>query len=128
MLKAKESVDNMLAANALPQTTKSGSLILKSGNKRHTLLNSQGERTALGSYYEQKTANELPVGGFDPTQAPYRGAGGNTEYIRMRNGEERAVRRYDPAENDYRFTKLGSPAKASILVSKETTSCKSLLK
>ena len=95
----------MLAANARPQTTKSGSLILKSGNKRHQLLTSQGERTALGEYYEQKSRDELPVGGFDPTQAPFRE--GNTEYIRMRNGEERAVRRYDPAENDYRFTKLG---------------------
>ena len=95
----------MLAANAMPQTTKSGSVISKSGNKRHQLLTSQGERTALGSYYKQKTANELPVGGFDPTQAPFRE--GNTEYIRMRNGEERAVRRYDPADNDYKFTALG---------------------
>ena len=48
MLKTKQSIDNMLAANARPQSTKSGSVILKTGNKRHTLLNSQGERTALG--------------------------------------------------------------------------------
>ena len=106
MLKTKQSIDNMLAANARPQSTKSGSVILKTGNKRHTLLNSQGERTALGEYYEQKSSNELPVGGFDPTQAPFRE--GNTEYIKMRSGEERAVRRYDPADNEYKFTKLGT--------------------
>ena len=57
----------MLAANARPQSTKSGSVILKTGSKRHTLLNSQGERTALGGYYEQKNSDELPMGGFDPT-------------------------------------------------------------
>ena len=105
MSKAKESIDNMLAANARPQNTKSGSVILKSGNKRHKLLTSQGERTALGSYYEQKTADELPVGGFDPNTVPFRE--GNTEFIKMRSGEERAVRRYDPADKEYKFTKLG---------------------
>ena len=101
----QQSIDDMLAANARPQNTKSGSVILKSGNKRHTLLTSQGQRTALGEYYEQKSSDELPVGGFDPTQAPFRE--GNTEFIKMRNGEERAVRRYDPADNEYKFTKLG---------------------
>ena len=105
MLKLQQSIDTMLAANAKPQSTEGGSVILKSGNKRHTLLNSQGERTTLGEYYEQKSSDELPVGGFDPTQAPFRE--GNTEFIKMRNGEESAVRRYDPAENEYKFTKLG---------------------
>ena len=105
MLKTKQSIDVMLAANARPQSTKSGSVILKTGNKRHTLVNTTGERTALGEYYEQKTSLELPVGGFDPTQSSYRE--GNTEYIKMRSGEERAVRRYDPADNEFKFTKLG---------------------
>ena len=103
--KLQQSIDTMLAANAKPQSTKGGSVILKSGNKRHTLLNSQGQRTALGEYWEQKTADELPLSGFDATQSPFRE--GNTEYIKMRNGEERAVRRYDPADNEYKFTKLG---------------------
>jgi len=71
----------------------------------HTLVTSTGERTALGEYYEQKSTDELPVGGFDPTQAPFRE--GNTEYIKMRSGEERTVRRYDPVDNEYKFTKLG---------------------
>ena len=95
----------MLTANVKLHNTKSGSVLLKSGNRRHTLVNTTGERTALGEYYEQKSSNELPVGGFDPTQAPFRE--GNTEYIKMRSGEERAVRRYDPADNEYKFTKLG---------------------
>ena len=95
----------MLTADVNPHNTKSGSVLLKSGNKRHILVNTTGERTALGEYYEQKSSNELPVGGFDPTQSSYRE--GNTEYIKMRSGEERAVRRYDPADKEYKFTKLG---------------------
>ena len=104
MLKAKESVDNMLSANARPQTTKSGSVILKSGNRRHTFVSTTTERTQLGEYYEQKTNTDLPVGGFDPTQAQFRE--GNAEYIKMRNGQERVVRRSDPADNEYKFSKL----------------------
>ena len=95
----------MLTANANPQNTNSGSVIIKSCNKRHILVNTTGKRTALGEYYEQNSSNELPVGGFDPTQAPY--TEGNTEFIKMRSGEERAARRYDAADNDYKLTKLG---------------------
>ena len=95
----------MLAANAKPQNTQSGSVILRSGNKRHILVSPTGTRTKLGEYYERKTSNELPVGGFDNTQAPYRE--GDAEFIKMRNGQERVVRRYDPADNEYKFTQLG---------------------
>jgi len=105
MPKSKESIDAMLADNVRSQTTKSGSVILKSGNRRHTLLNVQGKRTALGRYYEIKTASDLPAGGFDPTQAQYRD--GNTEYIKMRSGEERAVRRYNPVDNEWKLSALG---------------------
>lgn len=105
MSTAKQSIDSMLTDNVNPHNTKSGSVILRSGTKRLTLVTSTRERTALGEYYEQKSRNELPVGGFDPTQASYRE--GNTEFIRMRSGEERTVRRYDPVDNEYKFTKLG---------------------
>ena len=44
----------MLTANVKLHNTKSGSVLLKSGNRRHTLVNTTGERTALGEYYEQK--------------------------------------------------------------------------
>ena len=92
MSKARQSIDQMLQASATPQNTKSGSVILRSGNRRHILVNPTEERTKLREYYEQKISNDLPVGGFDFTQSPFRE--GNTELIVMRNGEERAVRRY----------------------------------
>ena len=104
MLRAEQSIDQMLTANVNPHSTKSGSVILRSGTKRHTLVSTTGERTALGSYHEQQSSEEWPVGGFDPTQAPFRE--GNTEYIKMRSGEERTVRRYDPVDNEYKSTKL----------------------
>ena len=59
MLKVKQSIDQMLTANVNLHSTKSGSVLLKSGNKRHTLVSTTGERTALGSYYEQQSSNEL---------------------------------------------------------------------
>ena len=71
-MKAKESVDIMIAASDRPQNIKTGSVILKIGNKRHPLESTTRERTKLGEYYEQKSSAELPVGGFDPTQAPFR--------------------------------------------------------
>ena len=52
MLNAKQSIDQMLTANVKLHNTKSGSVLLKSGNRRHTLVNTTGERTALGEYYE----------------------------------------------------------------------------
>ena len=103
--KAKQSIDSMLTGNAKPQNTKGGSVILRSGNKRHTLVTTTGEKTKLGEYYEGKSSTELPVGGFDHTQAPFRE--GNSEFIKMRSGEERVVRRYDPADNEYKLTALG---------------------
>ena len=103
----------MPTANAEPQSTKSGSVILRSGNRTHTLVSTTGERTKLGGYYEQKSSNELPIGGFDPTQAPCREV--NAEYIKMRNCEERVVRRYDPTDGEYKLQIL---VKASTLVSR----------
>ena len=123
MLKSQQSIDTMLAANARPQNTKSGSVILKSGNKRHTLLTSQGERTALGEYYEQKSRDELPVGGFDPTQAPFRE--GNTEYIKMRSGEDTLS---DVMIQLTTTTSSPSSAKVFTLVLREITLCKYLLR
>ena len=104
--KAKQSIDTMLAAGVTPRDTKGGAAILKgAGARYHQLISTTGEKTRLGEYYESKTGKELPVGGFDPRTSPYRQ--GDTEYIRMRNGEERAIRRYSPAENQFQFTALG---------------------
>jgi len=104
-VKSTASIDQMLQPSATPQNTQSGSVILRSGSRRHILVNPRGERTNSGEYYKQKTSNELPFGGFDFTQSPFRE--GNTEFIKMRNGEERAVRRYSPVDNEYKLTVLG---------------------
>ena len=104
--KGKESLDSLLAAGSVPRNTKGGAVILKGqGARYHQLVGTTGEKTRLGEYYETKTGQELPVGGFDPRQAPYRQ--GDTEYIQMRNGEEKVTRRYSPVENQFQFTALG---------------------
>ena len=103
--KATESIDNMLVAGNTPRDTKGGSVILGQGARYHQLINTTGEKTRLGEYYETKTGQDLPVGGFDPRQSPYRL--GDTEYIKMRNGEEKVTRRYSPVENQFNFTALG---------------------
>ena len=103
--KAKESIDSMLAAGVAPRDTRGGAVILKTGARYHALVTTAGDKTKLGTYWEEKTSEELPVGGFDPTQSPFRQ--GDVEYIRMRSGQERAVRRYSPVDNEYKFTALG---------------------
>jgi len=103
--KAKESIDNMLTAGVTRRDTRGGAVILKTGARYHALVTTAGDKTKLGTYWEEKTSEELPVGGFDPTQSPFRQ--GDVEYIRMRSGQERAVRRYSPVDNEYKFTALG---------------------
>ena len=91
--KSKASIDSMLSSGVEARNTKGGAVILKGqGARYHTLLSTTGEKTRLGEYYETKTGKELPVGGFDPRQSPYRE--GDTEYIKMRNGEHKVTRRY----------------------------------
>ena len=96
----------MLVAGVTPKDTRGGAVILKgAGARYHQLVGTTGEKTRLGEYYETKTGQDLPVGGFDPRQSPYRL--GDTEYIKMRNGEEKVTRRYSPVENQFQFTALG---------------------
>ena len=74
--KGKESLDSLLAAGSVPRNTKGGAVILKGqGARYHQLVGTTGEKTRLGEYYETKTGQELPVGGFDPRQSPYRHGG-----------------------------------------------------
>ena len=67
--KLKQSIDNMIVAGNTPRDTKGGSVILGVGARYHQLVGTTGEKTRLGEYYETKTGQELPVGGFDPRQA-----------------------------------------------------------
>ena len=87
----------MLAAGVTPRDTRGGAVILKTRARYHQLISNTGEKTRLGEYYEAKAGQELPVGGFDPKQSPYRE--GATEHIPMRNGEQKVTRRYSPVEN-----------------------------
>ena len=61
-IKAKERIDDTIAAEG-------GPVILKGpGARYHQLISTTGEKTRLRKYYEDKTGQDLPVGGFDPTQ------------------------------------------------------------
>ena len=79
----RQSVDAMLDRGKQHSTSSSGAVIIKDGGKYHQLVSAAGEKTKLGTYFEQKAGIDLPSGGFDTSQAPYRE--GDTEYIAMRN-------------------------------------------
>ena len=113
----------MVAANARPQTTKGGSVVLKSGNKRHTLVSTTGERTNLGEYYEQKTANELPGGWVIRLKLRFVKATLNTSRCEM----GRSVLSADTTQLTTTIS-LQSLARLFVLVSRETMLCKSLLR
>ena len=98
-------INEFVAAGLQPRTTSAGAVIARNGARFQTLVDASGERTAAGRYFEQASAQDLPVGGFDTSQAPMRS--GDTEYVTMRSGEQRATRRWDPTSQDYRFTALG---------------------
>ena len=97
-------IDAFVAAGLQTRTTSAGAVIARNGARFQTLVDASGERTAAGRYFEQASAQDLPVGGFT-SQAPQRS--GDTEYVMMRSGEQRATRRWDPTSQDYRFTALG---------------------
>ena len=68
-------------------------------------MSTAGAKTKLGTYFEQKTGIDLPVGGFDTSQSPFRE--GDTEYIKMRDGGQKAVRRWSAVDGEYKFTAMG---------------------
>ena len=100
----RTKIDAFVASGQQVAKIPSGAVLARQGPRFQTLVTADGERTAAGAFYEQKTSQDLPVGGFAP-QAPQRS--GDTEFITMRDGLERATRRWDPASQDYKFTKLG---------------------
>ena len=106
MKKRKARIDAFVASGAQPTTTASGAVIARSTGTRHqVLVTNAGARTALGAHYEDHGGTELPVGGYDTSQAPVRE--GDTEYIQMRSGAKKITRRWDPAEGEYSFTAVG---------------------
>jgi hypothetical protein len=63
-----------------------------------------GSGRARGAGTSSWRTRASPAEGYDASQRPVRQ--GNAETIRVR-GKEKTVRRYDPATNDWVYTKLG---------------------
>ena len=103
--KQRERLDSFIAGGAAPKTSASGAVIARVGTRFQQLVDATGDRTAAGRYYEAQTGQELAVGGFDTSQAPQRT--GNTEFIAMRDGTQKATSRWDPTTQAYKFTALG---------------------
>ena len=101
----RAKIDAFVSSGRVVTKVPSGAVLARQGTRFQTLVTADGQRTAAGEYFEEKTTQELPVGGFDNTQAPTRS--GDTEYLTMRDGSQRATRRWDPATQDYKFTALG---------------------
>ena len=102
----KTKTDQFIAAGTAPSKVKSGAVLARQGGTRfQTLVDASGQLTAAGRYYQEKTGQDLPVGSIDNSQAPTRTQ--DTEQISLRDGTQRATRRWDPATQDYKFTALG---------------------
>ena len=70
------------------------------------LLNNKGEVTEYGKYWYNEVKQEaLPREGFDPETPIIRRF--NTDYIKLRNGNEAKVRAWDVGKGTYNYTKMG---------------------
>ncbi len=88
-----------------PQKNKTTESIgLNTGKRSIVLVDNAGKKTPAGSYYEQKTGAELPLGGF-LQQAARREV--NVKTIQLRYGKRGITRRWDAGNNDWTFTALG---------------------
>ena len=104
-VKQRERIDAFIAIGARSKRSASGATIARQGGRFQTLVDARGERTPAGAYYEAQSGEALSIGGFDSTQAPRRTR--NTECVTMRDGTQRATRRWDPATQEFKFTALG---------------------
>ena len=103
--KTKTAVDAAIAADAQPKIPKSGiGLVLKHGRQRQNLVSQAGVLTAVGKYYYEKTDTSPPQR-FDWGQNPVRK--GNSLFIKLLDGSNRAVSRFDILEKTFKPTVLG---------------------
>ncbi len=103
---SKTRINEMIAANTLPQRLKgSEGIALKIGKRIVKLVNDEGESTAAGSYWSAQTGQELPVGGFMQQTAT---RDGNVESIRLRDGWRGVTGRWNEGSGEYKFTRLGN--------------------
>ena len=94
-----------LAAGSNPTIAPSGATVLKHGRSFRNLVTPGGKLTAAGRLYENEAASKLEVKPYATGQAPRRD--NDTEWITLRGGDERVVRRYDSAAQKFKYTALG---------------------
>jgi len=94
-----------IAAGSNPQVAASGATVLRDGRRFKQLVNSAGKLTDAGRLYQGETGVLLDTNSYDTAQAPRRE--GNAEYISMRRGQDKVVRRWDAAMNNWKYTALG---------------------
>ena len=95
-----------IAAGATPQVANSGATVLRGdGRKFKQLVNSAGKLTEAGRLYQGETGTVLATDSYDTDQTPRRE--GNVEYISMRRGKDKVVRRWDAALSKWSYTAVG---------------------
>ena len=99
MLKRNQLIDTTIEGNVQPHRSKSDSLLLKLGDKKHARLQTNGRLTRAGEYYYQKTEQRPP----DLTDGKLVQRG-NTEYL-IRGQSAQVLRRF--AQGEYVYTQLG---------------------
>ena len=92
-------------SNASPARTASGSLIVRQGAKYRVLVDKRGAPTKAGRYWERLTNSALPPPPPAPVAAPVRM--GDREFLQNLEGKQRLLRTYDPATNEFKYTRLG---------------------
>jgi hypothetical protein len=102
----REALDALIAAGVTPsRLVGSEGIALVQGERRIRLVTDDGAPTKQGWYWEQRTGERLPAGGFMQQEA-VREAG--TETIRLRDGSKGVTRRWNEARGDWDFTRLGT--------------------
>jgi len=96
----------LIAAGVTPGKLKgSEGISLVQGKRKVRLVGDDGTVTKQGRYWEQRTGEQLPAGGF-MQQAAVRE--GNVEFIRLRDGSKGVTRKWDEATGQYSYTRLGT--------------------
>ena len=100
-----KKLDKAISENVEPTYLKSGSLALQYSGGRITLSSPAGKLTSLGKQFYAKTGRVKAQSAYDITQTLTREK--DREFLTTRNGQRRLVRRYDPVQNDFTYTKAG---------------------
>ena len=94
-----------IAAGSTPQIASTGATVLRDGRRFKQLVTSAGKLTEAGTLFEDETGTKLDQNSYATGQTPRRQ--GNAEYISMRRGQDRVVRRWDAAMSKWSYTAIG---------------------